>query len=294
MPGEMQRLLQELAAHRFTVYCATAHSVQLHAHDYLELAYVQSGHMEHHINGHVYTLGPGDFFIVDYDTAHAYHRVSQEKLTVQNILFYPEFLDRGLTGVRFFRDMMRSYLLRFAYQTLRDDPTGMTFQDDDGKIRALINDIYTEYAQKNYGYLEYIRCILVELLILIMRKIGQQACLPAKSEVVAKMIKYANEHYAQQLRLSNLSHLLGYSVPHLSQKFSKEIGMGFMDYVHQVRIAHACQLLEITNMTVSEIAEAVGYSGTKYFTEIFKANLSLTPKAFRNLHKSPHSHKLLS
>jgi len=286
MPGEMQRLLQELAAHRFTVYCATAPSVKEHAHEYLELAYVQSGHMEHHINGQVYTLGPGDFFIVDYDTDHAYQRISQQRLTVQNILFYPEFLDRGLTGVRFFRDMMRSYLLRFAYQTLRDDPTGIAFQDDDGKIQALINDIYAEYDQKNYGYLEYIRCILVELLILIMRKIGQQSRLPVKSDVVANMIKYANDHYSEQLRLSKLSQLLGYSVPHLSQKFSKETGMGFMDYLHQVRIAHACQLLETTNMTVSEIAEAVGYSGTKYFTEIFKKNLSLTPKAFRNLHKT--------
>lgn len=269
----------------FSIYNAGVSSVKTHSHRHLELAYIESGTMEHQINGQTQILHPGNYFIVDHGISHAYKRISEERLKVRNFMFYPEFLDRSLKSSSRFRDVMRSYLLRFCYQTLRSDPTGVPFEDSDGRICTLLNTIEKEFNSKGYGYVEYIRCALVEVLILTARMIGQQPFPQAKSRVVEELKVYAESHYLEPVKLQDAAAALGYCVPYLSQKFSAEMGVGFTDYLHQLRIQHGCRLLESTDLTVAQIAEKVGCDGAKYFTQIFKKKLSTTPGKFRSVYK---------
>lgn len=269
----------------FSIHNAGVSSVKTHSHRHLELAYIESGTMEHQINGQTQILHPGNFYIVDHGISHSYKRISEERLKVRNFMFYPEFLDRSLKSSSRFRDVMRSYLLRFCYQTLRTDPTGIPFEDSDGRICTLLNTIENEFNTKGYGYVEYIRCVLVEVLILTARMIGQQPFPQAKSRVVEELKTYAEEHYQEPVKLQDAADALGYCVPYLSQKFSGEMGVGFTDYLHQLRIQHGCRLLESTDLTVAQIAEKVGYDGAKYFTQIFKKKLATTPGKFRCVYK---------
>ena len=278
--------VQSLASFGFSAYAAKNSSIQVHRHRYFELAYVESGEMEHWLNDKMVLLKPGDYFIVDHGVSHSYRRISEERLVVRNYMFYPHFLDRSLRDDSLFRDMMRSYLMRFCYQTLRSDPTGQTFTDEDGRIRALLDAIEQEYREEGYGYLEYIRCTLVDVLILTARKLGQQPSPSAKSEVVLELKRFADSNYTKPIRLGDAATELGYCVPYLSKKFSGEMGMSFTDYLHQLRLQHGCRLLESTDLTVAQIAEQVGYDGAKYFTQIFKKQLDTTPAKFRAAYKN--------
>jgi len=270
----------------FSIFIAKNNNVKLHGHRPLELAYVDSGAMENTINGEKQIVTAGHYFMVDHGITHSYKRISQEPLVVRNYLFYPRFLDRSLRDDSRFRDMMRSYLLRFCYQTLRSDPTGQTFSDEDGRIRALLEIIEQEYKAESYGYLEYIRCALVEVLILTARKIGQQPASGARSGVVRELKRFADANYTKPIKLRDGAAELGYSATYLSQKFSSEMGMSFTDYLHQLRLQHGCRLLEGTDLTVAQIAEQVGYDGAKYFTQIFKKQLATTPGKFRAAYKN--------
>lgn len=269
----------------FAIHNACVSSVKQHSHRHLELAYLERGMLEHSINGQMQILQAGQYFIVDHGSAHAYRRISEERIKVRNFMFYPEFLDRSLKSSSRFQDVMRSYLLRFCYQTLRSDPTGIPFSDTDGRIHALLDTIESEYDSKGYGYVEYIRCALVEVLILTARKIGQQPSQNIKSQVVQELKAYADAHYAEPVRLKDAAAALGYCVPYLSQKFAAEMGIGFTDYLHQLRLQQGCHLLESTDLTVAQIAEKVGYDGAKYFTQIFKQQLATTPGKFRAAYK---------
>ena len=158
----------------FGVHSATIAEVPEHGHSTLELAYVEQGQIEHHIDGKSLILGPGDYYIVDYGVSHSYKKVGAEKVMVRNLLFLPKFLDRSLEGKLSFDAVMNSYLLRFCYRTLRASPTGTTFHDEDGRIGILVKSIIKEFEQQDYGYLELVRCAFVELLILTMRMIGKK------------------------------------------------------------------------------------------------------------------------
>lgn len=56
-----------------------------------------------------------------------------------------------------------------------------------------------------------------------------------------------------------------------------------MQYLQQVRIDNAKELLKNTNLSISEVAASVGYSDSSYFTAQFKKSISLPPKEYRRL-----------
>ena len=129
---------EELAANKFHISIAASQECAMHGHDFLEFSYVKSGKIEHNIDGNTSIVNAGEYFIVDYGTMHEYKSISDKPLVIINILFYPEFIDRVLTGYRSFKDVVNSYLIRFSYKTLKFSPTGKTFTDKDGKILKIV------------------------------------------------------------------------------------------------------------------------------------------------------------
>ena len=269
----------------FAVHSAVITKVPQHGHSTLEFAYVESGTIEHHIDGKSRILGPGDYFIVDHGITHSYKKLGAEPLMVRNLLFLPKFLDRSLEGEHGFDSVMNSYLLRFCYRTLRASPTGITFHDDDGRIGALVQSIIREYDQKDYGYLELVRCAFVELLIITMRKIGKKEKAPEKTPEIQKILDYVHIHYREKLLLAAFAQELGYSVPYLSAKFTRETGVGFAEYLQHIRLEQACRLLETTTLPISRVAGSVGYENIKHFNAIFKKKFNLTPREFRTIQR---------
>lgn len=277
----MRHKYQELEEHKFHIHVARDRVSRLHGHDFLEVSFIAGGTMVHEIDGRREVLSPGNYFIVDYGIQHTYESASEEPLTVVNLLFYPEFVERTLAGSRSFEDVVNSYLLRFSYKTLRTSPTGRTFHDEDGRIRQIVEELMEEYRKKNHGYIEYIRCLLVQLLIVTMRKVGRIQHDRARSDVVMGITEYVREHYPEKIRLSDLAERYNYSTSFLSRKFAAEVGVGFSEYLQRIRIEQSCRLLEGTQLRVSEIAARVGYENVKFFNQVFKQTVKLTPREFR-------------
>ena len=275
----------ELEDHKFHILVAATEDVPRHGHDFLEFSFISQGRLAHEIAGQHEHLDAGNYFIVDHGTQHSYHRVGNEPLQVVNLLFYPEFLERTLAGSRRFEDVVNSYLLRFRYETLQDSPTGKTFHDDDGRIRRIVESLLTEYDGKAQGYIEYCRCLLVELLIHTMRKIGSSREEKGISEPIKQVMAYAREHYAGDVQLSQMAEWQHYTLSGLSRKFTDEVGIPFSRYLQRIRVEQSCRLLENTDLRVSEIATAVGYDNVKFFNQIFKQTLRISPRQFRQMRK---------
>lgn len=254
-----------------------------HRHDFLEFVFVARGAMNHHINGRIEKIASGEYFFVDHKITHSYEQISDEPLFVINFLFYPEFLDRTLVGKRTFDDILNCFLLKFSYKTLKEPVTGKAFFDKNDIIRDAVQNIMYEYENKNYGYLEWIRCQFVKILITAMRDIGKINDIPEQNALISSITNHVKQHYNEKLKLSDIANELNYSVGYLSAYFSKTTGMQFSEYLQQIRIEHACRLLENTKMSVSEISQAVGINDTKFFYKTFKKHLNCTPNKFRSL-----------
>jgi AraC-like DNA-binding protein len=91
-----------------------------------------------------------------------------------------------------------------------------------------------------------------------------------------------SNHTDPQLSLRNAAGRVRLSTYHLSRWLKQETGTGFSQHLRAARVAHACELLQSTDLSVKEIAGAVGYSNTNALDRNFKATFTTTPQAYRN------------
>lgn len=121
----------------------------------------------------------------------------------------------------------------------------------------------------------------------LMRHTGKPPqALPERLRVVRDFI---NEHYTQAITLPRLAELANWSVPHFSEEFRRHIGESPIDYMIRLRLHHASYLLQDVNLSVTEIANRVGYDNLYHFSKIFKRRFHLSPRNFRekNLPSTP-------
>lgn len=93
--------------------------------------------------------------------------------------------------------------------------------------------------------------------------------------------EYIEEHYSEDLTLTGVAEQVGISPGYLSMMLSQTLGIGFVDYLTQVRIDHACMYLEQNSLKNYEIAYRVGFRDEKYFSRVFKKLKGQSPREYR-------------
>jgi len=91
---------------------------------------------------------------------------------------------------------------------------------------------------------------------------------------------YLRQNYKREVTLQEIAERFYLSREYISRKFRQEFGKTITDYVTQVRIDKAKELLENPHLKVYEIAEFVGYQNDKYFIKVFKRAEGVTPSEY--------------
>ncbi len=106
----------------------------------------------------------------------------------------------------------------------------------------------------------------------------------AYTKPIREAKQYMKENYALPLTLEEVSRRVGFNPSYFSTLFKKETKLNFLEYLADIRVENAKQLLCDTTKTVVEIAEQVGYSDLKHFSKLFKRTTGLTPSEYRKLY----------
>jgi two-component system response regulator YesN len=101
------------------------------------------------------------------------------------------------------------------------------------------------------------------------------------SKFMSRALEYIELNYYKDITLDDLSNHVGLSKSYLSSTFKKVVGDNFIDYLIQHRLNKAKQLLEQTDLKISEIAGKIGFNDPKYFAKLFKRLYGITPTEFR-------------
>ncbi|MVQ39328.1 response regulator [Paenibacillus sp. MAH-34] len=100
-------------------------------------------------------------------------------------------------------------------------------------------------------------------------------------DIVSAAEAYVKQHYQGKLQLQHVAEHLHVNAAHLGQRFKKQRGLAFNEYVHTVRITEAKKLLLRTEMKITEIAHMVGYSDPEQFGAKFKALTGVIPSSYK-------------
>lgn len=254
-----------------------------HSHNFLELVYIEDGKAVHELDGEEAIVEKGNYLIIDYGANHKYKSVDGGTVKIINCVFLPSFLDKSLKNCRSFCELMGNYLIKIDSRMLTENPARTVFEDSDGKIYKLIKNMLDEYNVKNKGYSEIMRANLVEIIVRTLRNIMDTEREYTEDKLTSLMKEYVYNNFSETISLTEIAHQLNYSLSYLSIKFKKETGMNFNDYVQRYRIEQSCTMLKNSNKKISDVAKAVGYRDLKYFNEIFKRIVGMTPYRFRKL-----------
>ena len=96
---------------------------------------------------------------------------------------------------------------------------------------------------------------------------------------------YLSEHFRENLSLEQVADAVGMSSAYLSTLFKKEVGVGFNDYLTQLRCQEAKRLMRETRDSMAVIAQQVGYQDAKYFSRIFRKTVGIKPSEYRKLYQ---------
>jgi two-component system response regulator YesN len=102
------------------------------------------------------------------------------------------------------------------------------------------------------------------------------------SNLIRQAKEYIEHHSADaELSLNEVAARANLSASHFSAVFSQETGQTFKEYLTEIRIRKAKELLRMTTLRSAEIAYQVGYNDPHYFSSVFKKQTGLSPMEFR-------------
>ncbi len=106
------------------------------------------------------------------------------------------------------------------------------------------------------------------------------------SSSVERAKAYINENYKNDISLDDVSREVDISPYYFSKLFKEETGENFIEYVTNIRIEQAKQLLNSSRLSMKEICAQVGYADPNYFSRIFKKTVGVTPTEYKEGQKN--------
>lgn len=193
----------------------------------------------------------------------------------------PELIDPSLKNCRSLQTVISSYQIHFKNVFFTANPSANTFRDDDGKIKALLLTMLEEFHGQAPGYQQIIHSRIIELLVMTMRKIYLDHQSDRNESDIDCIIKYISTEYMNDITLKNICRRFNYSFSYMSMKLKKTLGMTYIEFLQKTRVEQSMRLLASTDISVDEIARAVGYRDIKSFYTVFRRFANTTPAKFR-------------
>ncbi len=153
---------------------------------------------------------------------------------------------------------------------------------EDERIKATWRQLFLEKRRLDGGHPDLVSLIVGTLLLLLDRALEEAP--PAQSAAAfhaIRMRNYIEENASLPLKLEEIAGHAGLSVSRAVHLFKEHFGMSAMQYVQQLRLAHAVSLLEHSVLSLEQIAYETGLSSYTYFHRAFRAAYGISPGAYR-------------
>ena len=250
---------------------ASAHPRVMHAHeDFVEIILICSGSSEYLIHDKKYYIQPGDLLV--YNAGVVHDEISGPDMEIGSYCV-------AIGGLHM-PDLRANALLP-------DDagyvfPTGQSF----GDLRILFEMMFRNLASGEPRAESFCHSLMHALLVKVLTVTdGVDAIVEKPVEephVLGRRIKeYIDRHYMEPITLQSMGEALHISPYYLSHVFKQMSGYSPVQYLLRRRIGEAQTLLITTDLSITRIAEMVGYDTQSYFNLQFTKNVGMPPNKYR-------------
>ena len=154
------------------------------------------------------------------------------------------------------------------------------------KVRDIFEEIISELQTKQPAYEMICVSKLFNIISLLIRKTEKESAPRGRYfDKVSFVIQNMNKEYDKNYTLDDYAKMCNLSKFHFLRIFKEISGSSPLEYRNKIRLDHAKELLEDTNIPVNEICRRLGYSSDAYFCDTFKSKIGITPSQYRKKDK---------
>jgi AraC-like DNA-binding protein len=256
-----------------------------HMHDFFEFVYIYYGYGIHAINDEKYNVKKGDLLIINYDESHSF--TSLDEMRFVNCLINPSFFgDTMIDSYNAFDILKISSFSQFNGIIEGNERKVSFFGKEVFEIEELMDKMINEFNGKKDGYVTVLKAYVNIILTKMFRKMSNndEHCIRQDyDKMIPEILKYINNNYNHNISLTELARRCYFSPSYFSRIFKECFGMSFIEYMNEIRMKKALELLEKTEQSNENIAFEVGYKDKKQFYILFKNKTGMTPNQYRKL-----------
>lgn len=243
-----------------------------HEHLRIEINYVKKGNCILHLDNESVTFREGEIMIITSEVNHLFEAGS-EGTTLMQLEFLPEIFSH--------------FNLNAETGENNFVPTPVFLFSEENRLIKIVNNVRIMRAvQRIVNELEvkspYFQYLVVmyyaELLILIYRYMDEAYLPICTNESLKKAIAYIRLNSHLDININNVAAYAGISERYLRNLFSQYLNLSPLDYLNQIRINKAVELLRNTEMSVKEVCFQCGFQSPQYFSRIFKQQMGVSPR----------------
>jgi AraC family L-rhamnose operon transcriptional activator RhaR len=152
-----------------------------------------------------------------------------------------------------------------------------------GAVRTQFEELRREWGRNDASGKLLARALLLRLLVTIARdpEVISRPRRTSSNAAVAEAVRLLDERHGRPLRIAEVAREVGLCPDHLTVAFAATMGRTPRDYLRHVRVERAKTLLERSSESVGDIALATGFSDAPHFARTFRAQVGMTPGAYR-------------
>ena len=243
----------------------------VHSHPDHELYFLISGQRRYFLGHTIYDVAPGDFVFIPRTILHKTVSMGTKGFDRYTINFPPSHYETfsKIAGA----DLFRAY------------PNGACFQLPADKVRQ-VQKHFEQLEADLKGSEKWSRSACVTTLYKLLSDcirygIPKTPSQEDSADKIQRAAKYISEHYSQELTLEDAADLVHMEKTYFSKRFKALTGFGFLDYLTQTRLRAAEALLTDTDMTIGAVSDTCGFSGSNYFSDVFRRYHGISPSQYR-------------
>ena len=251
--------------------------IPVHWHDEFEIIYVKSGFLTVSISGENYIGKPGDAFVVSPGNLH--------------------FMGSQTGNVDYFTFLFPLKYISFRTDDILDDKLLEPLNSGHLIISPEMEDTVKEQCEQLveiYGAKKEesqskitaqikTKIILLQFILELWKKgFIVENDTGGKNTVEKEMVSYIQQNFTGKILLKEFGEQFHLSEKYISRYFKEHFHITISQYVTYLRLEHAKQLLQDTDIPVTEVAMQSGYQNVSYFIRSFKKTYGMSPLKYRN------------
>lgn len=257
--------------------------VPLHWHGELEINYIIEGCGEFICGEEKFRSEEGDIIIIPPKLLHAIYPCEDHIQRYDTIVFSPDLIG-AREGDRCAAECIQP-IVNGSLNSMIRITKGHKFYS---YLKKIAENIFS-CAKGNTGLHDL---LLKSELLRMLWLLQSSGSIPrgerpnaARSELIRPVIDYIGDNFRENLTVEQLADRAHLSKSYFMSLFKQTAGIGAIEYITQLRIKEACELLSDTEMTIAEAALECGFRNLSNFNRQFKSSMGCTPLDYRRLNR---------